>query len=81
MDFWKYYGMDTLAMALSLLAVYLLGNKNKWGFIYFIASNSLWLWVGFMMDSFGIIAGNLVFLVLNTRGYLRWVREGRAVKE
>ena len=33
--FLKYYTLDWLAMALSLLAVYLLGNKNKYGFISF----------------------------------------------
>jgi hypothetical protein len=72
-DLSKYYGLDWLAMALSIWAVYLLGNKNKWGFISFISANALWVYVGiFLMSSYGIAVGNFVFLILNTRGYLKW---------
>ncbi len=72
-DLFKYYGLDWLAMALSIWAVYLLGNKNKWGFISFIIANAMWVYVGiFLMSSYGIAVGNFVFLVLNSRGYMKW---------
>jgi len=45
--FLKYYALDWLATTLSLLAVYLLGNKNKLGFIIFSAANMLWIFLGF----------------------------------
>lgn len=71
-----YFGLDWLAMGLSLLAVYLLGNKNRWGFISFIVANFIWLYVGmFMMQSYGIALGNFVFLILNTRGLYEWNKE------
>lgn len=60
-------------MVLSLLAVYLLGNKNRNGFISFVLGNSVWIYLGiFMMQSYGIAIGNFVFLVMNTRGYFKW---------
>jgi len=69
----KYYGLDWLAMASSLLAVYLIGNKNRIGFISYILANGLWIYLGiFRMQSFGISIGNMFFLIMNLRGYLKW---------
>lgn len=71
--FLKYYTLDWLAMALSLLAVYLLGNKNKYGFISFSIANVLWIFLGFfLMNSLGIGIGNIVFLIMNVRGFISW---------
>jgi hypothetical protein len=72
-QFLKYYGLDWLAMALSLLVVYLLGNKNKNGFLSFSTANVLWIFLGFaLMNSLGIAIGNAVFLIMNIRGYISW---------
>lgn len=71
--FLKYYALDWLAMGLSLLAVYLLGNKNKLGFVSFILANMLWTILGFtLINSLGIAIGNLIFLVMNIRGFMSW---------
>jgi hypothetical protein len=75
MDIFKYYGLDWIAMALSLFAVYLLGNRNKWGFISFIISNAIWVYVGYLTDSFAIAVGNAVFLIMNSRGWLKWLKK------
>lgn len=71
-----YYGLDWLGMGLSLLAVYQLGNKNKFGFINFIIANLIWVFLGiFMMDSIGLTIGNIVFLIMNARGYFNWNKD------
>jgi len=71
--FLNYYGADWLAMALSLSAVYLLGNRARMGFLVFAMANTVWVFLGFFwMDSLGIAIGNLAFLVMNLRGYARW---------
>ena len=71
-----YYGLDWLGMALSLLAVYQLGNKNKFGFINFIIANLIWVWLGiFLMHSVGIAIGNFIFLIINARGFINWNKE------
>ena len=67
-----YYGLDWIAMGSSLLAIYLLGQKNRLGFAAFLVSNALWLIVGLLASSYGILVGNLVFLGLNFRGFLKW---------
>ena len=71
--FLKYYGLDWVAMAASLLAVYLMGNKNRMGFLSYIIANALWIYLGvFKMQSLGISIGNIFFLAMNLRGYLKW---------
>ncbi len=68
--------LDWLAMALSLLAVYLLGNKNKLGFISFSAANIIWIILGVLfMNSLGIAIGNIVFLIMNIRGFFSWKKK------
>lgn len=74
----NYCGLDWLAMSLSLLAVWMLGNKNKFGFLVFVAANALWVMLGLtLIHSYGIVVGNLFFLVSNARGFANWWREER----
>ncbi|MGB3616514.1 MAG: hypothetical protein WBA12_00200 [Catalinimonas sp.] len=73
----EYWGLDWLGMGLSLLASYLLGNQRRIGFLVFIVANVIWVFLGFAwFDSIGTAVGNLVFLLINLRGYLRWTRKG-----
>lgn len=69
-----YYLLDWSAMAFSLVAVWLLGNKSRWGFPFFVLANLLWIVVGVLAGSYAIVVGNLTFLVMNTRGFFRWAR-------
>lgn len=67
-----FYGLDWLAMIFSLLALSLLGQKNRLGFASFMVANICWLFVGWLAPSIAIIIGNLVFFAANLRGYRRW---------
>lgn len=74
--FLKYYALDWAAMTLSLFAVYLLGNKNKLGFISFSVANAIWVFLGFfLMNSLGIGIGNIVFFIMNVRGFFSWNKQ------
>lgn len=69
----EYYLLDWFGIGLSLLSMYMLGNKNKWGFLVFAASNVVWIYLGLVpMESIGMALGNLIFLVINIRGFLSW---------
>lgn len=72
-ELFKYYGLDWLAMLLSVIAMILLGNKVKWGFISFTLANITWILLGlFLLNSYAIVIGNVIFLVTNTRGFIKW---------
>ncbi len=72
-DLFKYFGLDWIAMMLSILAMILLGNKVKWGFALFMLANITWILLGILLlDSYAIVVGNIIFLITNTRGFLKW---------
>jgi nicotinamide riboside transporter PnuC len=76
-DIFRYYATDWLGMIATLLAVWLLGNKNKYGFVSFIISNVLWIVVGVLAQSSAITIGNFIFLIINVRGLLKWQKSER----
>jgi hypothetical protein len=74
-NLFAHYGVDWLAMALSLYGAYLLGNKQKLGFIIFAISNVFWVLLGlFFMSSYGMAIGNSLFFLINVRGFINWNR-------
>ena len=73
-NLFEYYLIDWLGMALCLVSVYMLGNKNRWGFIVFAVANVIWIYLGLaMMSSIGMAAGNFIFMIINIRGFVQWV--------
>ena len=78
----KLHGLDWLAMVLSLLALMLLGKRNRFGFISFMVANVSWIAAGILLNNLAICIGNLAFLIYNLRGFTVWSREaaGSSVK-
>jgi hypothetical protein len=70
-----YYGFDWAAMVLTLLAIYMLGDKQRLGFVVMMAGNVSWVVVGILAESLAMILANLVFGAMNVRGLIKWSRE------
>lgn len=68
----KYYGVDLLAMTLSFVGIYLIGNKKRHGFIVALCGNILWLTLGVITQSTGLIFANIVLTALYARAFIRW---------
>ena len=68
----KYYGIDWIAMCLTFSAIYLLGNKSRWGFLVMMAGNLCWSAIGLWAHSFAMIIANVGFFSMNVRGYVKW---------
>jgi hypothetical protein len=71
----KYYGIDWLAMALTFVALWLIGNKNKIGFMIMICGNMCWVSIGLLSESIAMVVANLVFLSMNGRAFWKWGRD------
>lgn len=68
----QYVGVDWLAMALTFLGIYLLGNKSRYGFIVLMLGNLCWAAVGLWAHSLPMLLANLGFFGMNVRGVIKW---------
>jgi len=68
----KYYGVDWVAMAFTFLAIYLLGNKSRYGFVLMIFGNACWVVIGALTGSIAMVIANCAFLIMNARAWFKW---------
>lgn len=80
MNLLQYYGIDWFATACGLAAVFLLGNKNKFGFLVFMMASISWITFGLYVGSYAIVTGSSIFLVMHFRGFLKWRRDEAAAR-
>lgn len=73
----NYYGIDWLATVCGLAGVFLLGNKNKYGFLVFMIASASWVTFGFLTGSIAVILGSSTFFFMHLRGWLKWRRDER----
>lgn len=77
----KYYGTDWLAIVLTFLSLYLLGQQKRAGFIYGLLANIAWLTFGMLAQSIANMVANAVFSFLNIRGFVKWSGKEKAKAE
>lgn len=77
MNLLQYYGIDWLATACGLTGVFLLGNKNKLGFLIFMMASASWVTFGFIVKSPAVVIGSSIFFIMHLRGFLKWRRDER----
>ncbi len=68
----KYHGIDWIAIIMTFLTLYYLGEKKRFGFVFGIVASISWLIFGILVDSIANIIANVIFIALNLRGYLNW---------
>lgn len=72
MDYFQYYGIDWVAMLLTFLAIWLIGNKNRIGFVLMMCGNTSWVAVGYLTESVAMIIANIIFFSMNMRAIIKW---------
>ena len=65
-------GMDWLATVTGLTGHYLLGNKNKFGFISLMIASLSWITFAILTGSTAIILGSSIYLFLHLRSFYIW---------
>ena len=75
----QYYGIDWFATICGLTAVFLLGNKNKYGFLVFMMASASWVTFGLLIGSFAVVLGSTIFFIMHFRGWLKWRRDEREI--
>lgn len=64
--------MSVIAGLLELTALWMVGNKNKYGFLINVLALSLWIWVAFNQHVYGLLIVAPVGIIINVRNYRRW---------
>lgn len=68
----NYYGLDWLAMLMSLLFLYYIGSKKRYAFILGIIGNVVWIFINFLAQIWPGVILNIILIFLNVRGYIKW---------
>jgi len=72
MGYLQYYGVDWLAMVLTFLAIWQIGNKHRAGFVLMMCGNTSWVLVGILTQSMAMVTANVIFFLMNIRALLKW---------
>lgn len=65
--------LDFAAGVLTLIGVWLVGDKNRYGFCVAICSNILWILYVLINDhTYGIILECIPLMILNIRNFIKW---------
>ena len=70
----KVIAMDVLAAIFEIAGAWLVGNKNKWGFVLFMVGNLLWFGTGLKYQLVGLLIVSVVFGLINIRNYRKWTK-------
>ena len=71
-SFSQYFGLDWLIFVSNVVAVWMMGNKNRYGFLIRVGVNILWIILGIVLNSVPLVLAGIVFMGLNMRGFFKW---------
>ena len=68
--------MDWIASIFELFGLYIVGNKNKVGFVLNILAGISWItYVIISKSTYGLLLVVVPALIINSRNYLKWRNE------
>lgn len=70
--FQMYYGIDWLAFVSGLIGMYLISERNRWGFLMNFVACCSGFYVALLSLQFGFVFYNFVLVFLMIRGFKNW---------
>ena len=61
--------------AMSLLSLWLMGNKNKLGIVVGLANQLLWVVYALMLKQYGLLIGVIAYTIIHIRNLAKWSKE------
>ena len=68
----QYFGIDWVATVFTFLAIYMIGNKNRYGFVIMMIGNASWIIIGYLTESIAMMVANGAFIAVNIRALIKW---------
>lgn len=69
--------MDYAVSALSVVLLWLMGNKWKFAPLFGIAIQGLWIYYAISVKQYGLLIGSVAYLIVHIRNTFKWLREGK----
>jgi nicotinamide riboside transporter PnuC len=73
----KFHGADWIGMIFGLISAYYIARHRRWGFVFAVIAGLGWIAFGIMTGSVPSIIANILFIVINVRGFQRWKEKGQ----
>lgn len=67
--------LDWIGAAIALIGVYMVGRKNKYGFLVCMLSGLVWCFVAFFTGVYGLFLEVLPLFALNLYNFNKWRKE------
>lgn len=67
--------MDYFAGLIEILAKYIVGRKNKWGWLIHIFSGLLWTVIAFRIKVYGLLIITVPAFFINLYNFWKWHKE------
>jgi hypothetical protein len=68
----RYLGFDLVSAGCGLAGLYLLGNRNRYGFLLCFVASAFGIVFGALAQSVPLLLLHVILLFVNLRGFLRW---------
>ena len=64
-----------LLSIISLVTLWLIGNKNKAGFVLGLLNQVLWIWYALMLKQYGLLVGVIAYAAIYIRNLIKWSKD------
>jgi hypothetical protein len=64
-----------LLSIVSLVTLWLIGNKNKAGFVLGLLNQILWTWYALTLKQYGLLVGVIAYTVIYIRNLIKWNKD------
>ncbi len=66
-------GLEMSVIVITMISVFLTGNKSNWTWLFAILANLVWLVIGLQRNVAVIIISSSIYLILSFRGAYLWI--------
>lgn len=73
----QYYGLDWASIILSFFSLNALKNKQVMGFVYGAIGCICALILSIIISSIPMVVANIIFVVMQCRGYIAWKKDSK----
>jgi len=78
------YSLDTISQIglaiLGIIAIILVARKNKWGFVFGLASQPFWLYTSYINKQWGVFLLSIIYVFSWAFGIYEWFSKDKENK-